>query len=118
MDNKLYSHNVRWLVQLPRLYNAYKENGIVNTFEDIVISEKSSSLAPFFSFLYPISDVFKPLFEVTKDPTSHPELHVFLQRVVGFDSVDDESKAERRIHRKFPYPRLWDLNQNPPFSYW
>lgn len=100
VDNKLYSHNVRWLVQLPRLYNAYKENGIVNTFEDLVIN------------------VFKPLFEVTKDPTSHPELHIFLQRVVGFDSVDDESKAERRIHRKFPYPRLWDSNQNPPFSYW
>ncbi|KAL4073213.1 hypothetical protein V8B97DRAFT_1869206 [Scleroderma yunnanense] len=100
VDNKLYSHNVRWLVQLPRLYNVYKENGVVNTFEDIVIN------------------VFKPLFEVTKDPTSHPELHVFLQRVVGFDSVDDESKAERRIHRKFPYPRLWDSNQNPPFSYW
>jgi len=64
------------------------------------------------------SDVFRPLFEVTKDPTSHPELHVFLQRVVGFDSVDDESKAERRIHRKFPYPHLWDTTQNPPYSYW
>ena len=41
-------------------------------------------------------DVFQPLFEVTRDPTSHPELHIFLQRVIGFDSVDDESKAERR----------------------
>ena len=49
-----------------------------------------------------------PLFEVTKDPSSHPELHVFLQRVIGFDSVDDESKTERRVHRKFPYPRDWD----------
>jgi AMP deaminase len=39
------------------------------------------------------------LFEVTKDPSSHPELHVFLQRVVGFDSVDDESKPERRLYR-------------------
>lgn len=100
VNNKLYSHNVRWLIQVPRLYHVYKESGSVKTFEDVVIN------------------VFKPLFEVTKDPTSHPELHVFLQRVVGFDSVDDESKAERRIHRKFPYPRLWDLNQNPPFSYW
>ncbi|KAG8214502.1 AMP deaminase [Butyriboletus roseoflavus] len=100
INNKLFSHNVRWLIQVPRLYNVYKENGAVRTFEDIVIS------------------VFRPLFEVTKDPTLHPELHVFLQRVVGFDSVDDESKAERRIHRKFPYPRLWDTTQNPPFSYW
>lgn len=65
-----------------------------------------------------ILDVFKPLFEVTKDPRSHPELHVFLQRVIGFDTVDDESKIEKRIHKKFPYPRLWDLPQSPPYSYW
>lgn len=63
-------------------------------------------------------DVFRPLFEVTQNPQTHPELHVFLQRVVGFDTVDDESKVERRIHKKFPYPRLWDLPQSPPYSYW
>lgn len=57
-------------------------------------------------------DVFEPLFEVTHDPTSHPELHIFLQRVVGFDSVDDESKAERRLYRKFPLPKDWTTNQN------
>ncbi|TFK33050.1 AMP deaminase [Crucibulum laeve] len=100
INNKLYSHNVRWLIQVPRLYEVYKANGSVQTFEDIVIN------------------VFRPLFEVTKDPTSHPELHVFLQRVVGFDTVDDESKIERRIHRKFPYPKLWDFPQSPPYSYW
>lgn len=63
-------------------------------------------------------DIFLPLFEVTKDPRSHPELHVFLQRVIGFDNVDDESKPERRIHKKFPFPRDWDASQNPPYSYW
>ena len=63
-------------------------------------------------------DVFKPLFEVTKDPSSHPKLHVFLQRVIGFDTVDDESKTERRYHKKFPYPKLWDSRQSPPYSYW
>ncbi|EIW81217.1 AMP deaminase [Coniophora puteana RWD-64-598 SS2] len=100
VNNKLFSHNVRWLVQVPRLYHIYKESGTVQTFEDIVVN------------------LFRPLFEVTKDPKSHPELHVFLQRVIGFDSVDDESKAERRFHRKFPFPRLWDVKQNPPYSYW
>ncbi|KAJ8593963.1 AMP deaminase [Rhizopogon salebrosus TDB-379] len=100
INHNLFSHNVRWLIQVPRLYQVYKETGTVKTFEEIVIN------------------VFRPLFEVTKDPQSHPELHVFLQRVVGFDSVDDESKAERRFHRKFPFPRLWDSAQNPPFSYW
>ena len=63
-------------------------------------------------------DIFQPLFEVTADPTSHPELHVFLQRVVGFDSVDDESKAERRLYRKFPLPKDWNTTQNPPYAYW
>ncbi|PPR03103.1 hypothetical protein CVT24_012383 [Panaeolus cyanescens] len=100
VNNKLYSHNVRWLIQVPRLYEVYKANGSINTFEDIV------------------TNVFKPLFEVTQNPQSHPELHVFLQRVVGFDTVDDESKVERRIHRKFPYPKLWNLPQSPPYSYW
>ena len=55
---------------------------------------------------------------MTKDPSSHPELHVFLQRVIGFDTVDDESKTERRFHKKFPYPRLWDAKESPPYSYW
>ncbi|KAG8797251.1 AMP deaminase [Serendipita sp. 405] len=100
IDHKLYSHNVRWLIQIPRLYNVYKMTGQVENFEKI------------------IKNVFEPLFEVTKDPSSHPELHVFLQRVIGFDSVDDESKTERRVYDKFPYPRIWDNKQNPPYSYW
>lgn len=64
------------------------------------------------TLLHGIADIFQPLFEVTADPTSHPELHILLQRVVGFDSVDDESKAERRIYRKFPVPKDWNTTQN------
>lgn len=63
-------------------------------------------------------DVFLPLFEVTKDPASHPKLHQFLKRVVGLDSVDDESKAEKRLHRKYPFPRYWESKKNPPYSYY
>ncbi|KAF7348221.1 A-deaminase domain-containing protein [Mycena sanguinolenta] len=100
VNNRLYSHNVRWLIQIPRLYNIYKASGSVETFQDI------------------ITNVFVPLFEVTKDPRTHPELHVFLQRVIGFDTVDDESKAERRIYKKFPYPQLWNTKESPPYSYW
>ncbi|TXT11231.1 hypothetical protein VHUM_01982 [Vanrija humicola] len=100
VNNKLVSHNVRWLIQIPRLYDVYKGSGLVKNFEDIV------------------KNVFQPLFEVTADPSSHPELHVFLQRVVGFDSVDDESKPERRLYRKFPTAQMWDTNQSPPYSYW
>lgn len=100
VDNKLVSHNVRWLIQVPRLYHVYKEEGRLDNFEQVLIN------------------VFQPLFEVTKNPSSHPKLHIFLQRVIGFDSVDDESKAERRFHRKFPPPQEWNTMQNPPYSYW
>ncbi|KAL2146256.1 hypothetical protein VTI28DRAFT_4552 [Corynascus sepedonium] len=100
VDNKLFSHNVRWLIQIPRLYDVYKGSGLMDTFEQI------------------IKNIFQPLFEVTKDPTSHPKLHIFLQRVIGIDSVDDESKVERRLFKKFPVPRVWDSKQNPPYTYW
>lgn len=100
VDNDLFSPNVRWLIQVPRLYDVYKANGTVDNFEQI------------------IRNVFEPLFEVTQDPSSHPKMHVFLQRVVGFDLVDDESKPERRIHKKFPVPKLWDFKDSPPFNYW
>jgi AMP deaminase len=100
IDNKLFSHNVRWLIQIPRLYDVYKASGMMSSFEQI------------------IKNVFQPLFEVTKDPSSHPKLHVFLQRVIGFDSVDDESKVERRLFKKFPVPKVWDSKQNPPYTYW
>ncbi|KAJ1936062.1 AMP deaminase, partial [Linderina macrospora] len=65
-----------------------------------------------------LRNIFQPLFEVTRDPSSHPKLHVFLQRVVGFDSVDDESKPERRMHKKYPLPRAWDSASNPPYTYY
>jgi AMP deaminase len=100
VDNKLYSPNVRWLIQVPRLFDVYKASGLMERYEEVV------------------KNVFQPLFEVTQNPSSHPKLHVFLQRVIGFDSVDDESKAERRIYRKFPLPKDWSTPQNPPYSYW
>ncbi|KAF1969006.1 AMP deaminase [Bimuria novae-zelandiae CBS 107.79] len=100
VDNKLFSPNVRWLIQIPRLYDVYKGSGLMDNFEQVIVN------------------VFQPLFEVTRDPSSHPKLHIFLQRVIGFDSVDDESKVERRVYKKFPYPSNWSTKQNPPYSYW
>ncbi|KAK4560902.1 AMP deaminase [Recurvomyces mirabilis] len=100
VDNKLFSPNVRWLIQVPRLFDVYKSSGLMEKFEEVV------------------TNLFQPLFEATANPQKYPKLHIFLQRVIGFDSVDDESKTERRIYRKFPLPRNWDTPQNPPYSYW
>ncbi|EER34324.1 AMP deaminase [Candida tropicalis MYA-3404] len=101
VDNKLFSHNVRWLIQVPRLYDIYKKNGNVRSFLDIM------------------KNIFEPLFEVSLNPKSHPKLYVFLQRVIGFDSVDDESKTEKPIQsRKYPPAEEWSSTSNPPYSYY
>ncbi|CAN1311282.1 AMP deaminase [Linum perenne] len=100
VNNQIYSENAVWLIQLPRLYNVYKEMGIVNSFQNI------------------LDNVFLPLFEVTVDPNSHPQLHMFLMQVVGFDLVDDESKPERRPTKHMPKPAEWTNKFNPAYSYY
>ncbi|KAF7825521.1 AMP deaminase [Senna tora] len=100
VNNELYSENVVWLIQLPRLYNVYKEMGIVTSFQRI------------------LDNIFIPLFEVTVDPDSHPQLHVFLKQVVGLDLVDDESKPERRPTKHMPTPAQWTNVFNPAYSYY
>lgn len=100
VNNELYSENVVWLIQLPRLYNIYKEMGIAHSFQNM------------------LDNIFIPLFEVTIDPGSHPQLHVFLKQVVGFDLVDDESRPERRPTKHMPSPLAWDIIFNPAFSYY
>lgn len=102
---------------MPRNFHIYKRNGFVDNFEEIIRS-KFNPLLLCWSAFDGLVDVFQPLFEVTKDPRTHPELHVFLQRVAGFDSVDDESNTERRFFRKVPIAKKWDFEQSPPYSYW
>jgi AMP deaminase len=55
---------------------------------------------------------------VTESPESDPSLHHFLKRVAGFDTVDDESKRERRIYKHIPRPAEWTSENNPPYSYY
>ncbi len=98
-DNRLVSKHVRWLVQIPRLYHIYYKIGQVKSFQEI------------------IDNIFQPLFAVTKDPSSDPKLHWFLQQMVAFDCVDDESKVELRM-QDFPAPSSWTMPENPPYSYW
>ncbi|EGC36820.1 AMP deaminase [Dictyostelium purpureum] len=99
VDNELFSTKARWLIQIPRLYDVYRETS-TTTFQDF------------------LNNVFHPLFEVTKDPSSHPKLHKFLQQVVGIDCVDDESKFEKKFTEKFPVPGDWNSEHNPPYTYY
>lgn len=39
VDNNLFSANVRWLIQVPRLYNLYKSKHSVKNFEEVISSK-------------------------------------------------------------------------------
>ncbi|XP_037535459.1 AMP deaminase 2 isoform X2 [Nematolebias whitei] len=98
---RVYSDNVRWLIQVPRLFDVYHTKKQLANFQEM------------------LENIFMPLFEVTINPRSHPELHLFLEHVVGFDSVDDESKPEHHIFNlDSPLPPDWTEEDNPPYSYY
>ncbi|XP_013883453.1 AMP deaminase 2 [Austrofundulus limnaeus] len=101
VEHKVYSTNVRWLIQVPRLFDVYHTKKQLANFQEM------------------LENIFMPLFEVTINPRSHPELHLFLEHVVGFDSVDDESKPEHHIFSlDSPLPPDWTEEDNPPYSYY
>ncbi|XP_029906950.1 AMP deaminase 2 isoform X2 [Myripristis murdjan] len=101
VKHRVYSDNVRWLIQVPRLYDVYQTKKQLANFQEM------------------LENIFMPLFEATMNPCSHPELHLFLEHVVGFDSVDDESKPEHHIFNlDSPLPANWTEEDNPPYSYY
>ena len=100
LNNNVFSENIVWLIQIPRLYNIYHSNGTMKNFQQM------------------LDNIFVPLFEVTVDPSSHPKLHMFLQLVVGVDMVDDESKPERRPSKHMRLPVDWDVAHNPAYAYY
>jgi len=103
-NNRLAHPNVRWLIQIPRLYYNYRKAKEVSSFQEL------------------LENIFMPLFEVTNDPESNPALHYFLETIVGIDSVDDESRPEHKSLAGgpggVPTPDNWTFLENPPFGYW
>lgn len=101
IDGNVYSNNIRWLIQIPRLYDIFKTNKLMTSFQQI------------------LDNIFKPLFDATNNPSKHPELHKFLQYVIGFDSVDDESKPENPLFDgDVTTPDQWTEDENPPYAYY
>ncbi|CAI4225945.1 unnamed protein product [Auanema sp. JU1783] len=101
LNNDVWSPNVRWLIQIPRLYDIYKSKNMIKNFDEI------------------LDNIFTPLFEVTNDPSTHPDLYRFLQQVSGIDSVDDESKHEFvNFDRSTPSPPDYKDSENPPYNYY
>ncbi|KAL5270501.1 hypothetical protein ACHWQZ_G001277 [Mnemiopsis leidyi] len=101
INNNVVSPNIRFLIQIPRLYDVYKAKNMVSNFEEI------------------IANTFLPIIEASVNPSSNPNLHKFLNMVVGFDSVDDESKADLTMfNSECPTPDQWTSSKNPPYSYY
>jgi AMP deaminase len=101
-QHKLAHPNVRWLIQVPRLFHLYKLSGDVTNFQDM------------------LHNIFAPLFEASADPSAHPQMSTFLETIVGFDSVDDESRREYGVlsHGMIPTPDQYELEENPSYGYW
>ncbi|XP_076800140.1 AMP deaminase 2-like isoform X2 [Clavelina lepadiformis] len=101
VSHEVYSDNVRWLIQIPRLFDIYRSKGSLDNFAQL------------------LDNLFRPLFEATLYPQKHPEMHAFLQHVTGFDSVDDESKPEHHVFTmQSALPQDWTAKENPPYSYY
>eukprot|EP00457_Paulinella_chromatophora_P026142 gb/GEZN01031141.1/.p1 GENE.gb/GEZN01031141.1/~~gb/GEZN01031141.1/.p1 ORF type:complete len:100 (+),score=2.80 gb/GEZN01031141.1/:1-300(+) len=86
------------MVQLPRLYAVYRKAGLLQNLQEM------------------LDNIFAPLFEVTVNPASHPKLYIFLQSLVGIDTVDDESLREVAYSGALPTPENWTRPDDPPYA--
>ncbi|KAM4734524.1 AMP deaminase 3b isoform 2-T4 [Anableps anableps] len=101
IQHKVHSPNMRWMIQVPRIYDIFKSKKLVPNFAKI------------------LENIFLPLFEATINPRKHKTIHVFLKYVTGFDSVDDESKHSNHMFSyKSPKPEEWTEDDNPPYTYY
>ncbi|OLP89859.1 AMP deaminase 2 [Symbiodinium microadriaticum] len=100
----LLSPNIRWMIQIPRLFSLYKSTGQLDNFGQM------------------LENIFTPLFEATLFPEKHAVVAEFIQHISGFDTVDDESKSEKPVDRTFSSksrpPQLWDIGDNPSYKYY
>ncbi|XP_067915964.1 AMP deaminase 3-like [Heterodontus francisci] len=99
-DHKVCSPKVRWMIQVPRIYNVFHKLNKVKSFEEM------------------LDNLFRPIFEATLCPQKNKSLHLFLKYVTAFDSVDDESKTDEGFFPQLPLPANWTSKKNPPYSYY
>lgn len=63
----LYDHEcVQWVIEVPSTYSYLRRSGYIESLQDY------------------FDNIFMPLLEVTRDPSSHPELAKVLPRISGF----------------------------------
>uniref|UniRef100_A0A8B9GRM1 AMP deaminase n=1 Tax=Astyanax mexicanus TaxID=7994 RepID=A0A8B9GRM1_ASTMX len=118
-DNHIHGKYFGHIVKVSRVHT--QDRFWAGLGEELIISgfDVYRSKRQLGNFQQMLENIFLPLFEVTVNPQSHPDLHLFLQHVVGFDSVDDESKPEHHVFNlDSPLPENWTEEDNPPYSYY
>lgn len=101
VSNDVFSNHIVWLIQVPRLYDIYKKKNPKLVFQTI------------------LKNIFGPVMDASLRPKDHPELARFLENVVGFDSVDDESRHETsQFTAETPTPDKYNMLDNPVYSYY
>ncbi|MEE6493260.1 hypothetical protein FKM82_016777 [Ascaphus truei] len=99
--HKVYSPNMKWMIQVPRIYDIFRAQNFVPHFGKM------------------LENIFMPIFEATINPNANKELSVFLRNITGFDSVDDESKHSGHMFSfKSPKPQEWSIEKNPSYTYY
>ncbi|XP_069489503.1 AMP deaminase 1-like [Ambystoma mexicanum] len=99
--HRVYSPNMRWMIQVPRIYDIFRAKNFVPHFGKM------------------LENIFQPVFEATINPQANKELSVFLRHITAFDSVDDESKHSGHMFSyKSPKPQEWSIEKNPSYSYY
>lgn len=98
--HNICSCNVRWIIQIPRIYATLYASGSLTSFHDM------------------LCNIFEPLFAVTIDPSCNPALHRFLESVVGIDCVGDESTSDAITIKEFPSPSEWTNHGEPPYHFY
>ena len=132
VNNGLFSDNVRWLIQIPRLYDLFKRTGLVNNFEDVLrsqslfsshylapdtsydrqISSNRSSKLPkillaILNYTSSFSDVLGSTVSMTNPSQRRGEYFLASPIIMQTDVL-------ARLYRKYPFPRDWNTLQNPP----
>lgn len=88
----------KFMVQFPRLLHLHRAAGHVDSFQDM------------------LDNLFKPLFDVTADPSVDPVLHEFLLALGGIDTVDDESAWDVLHFDASSPPSEYTSKTNPVYS--
>ncbi|EKE39142.1 hypothetical protein ENUP19_0089G0040 [Entamoeba nuttalli] len=90
------THN-KWIIQFPKRFVEIKGDNTLFTYSNF------------------LSNLFKPLFEVSQNPQNNEILANFLEKVSGFDLVGDENEIEQIIGSDTFNPTNWNKSVNPSY---